>query len=173
MGTETLQRTFFAAYLPRFSKNNKGIIIDATSLPNQIHIPLTAWGRSGEEIDKQIRFLLVVDKSSEEPLFFRHYAGNIVDVSTLKTTIDELNVYGIKETYIYLDAGYFSEDNINDLYTSRMNFLTRLPSIRVLYKELIKKYVDSLEKYENMVRYGKRGLFIKQTNIELFGDKCC
>jgi len=80
LGTETLQRTFFTAYLPRFSKNNKGIIIDATSLPNQIHMPLTAWGRSGEEIDKQIRFLLVVDKNSEESLFFRHYAGNIVDV---------------------------------------------------------------------------------------------
>ena len=171
LGTETLQRAFFAAYIPRFLENNKGIIIDATSLPNQIHMPLTAWGRSGEEIDKQIRFLLVVDKNSEEPLFFRHYAGNIVDVSTLKTTIDELKVYGIKETYIYLDAGYFSEDNINDLYTSRMSFLTRLPSIRVLYKELIKKYVDSLEKYENMVRYGKRGLFIKQTNVELFGKK--
>lgn len=56
LGDENIQRKFFNAYLAKFSHSQNGLIIDGTSLPNQIHMPLTAWGRSGEEIDKQIRF---------------------------------------------------------------------------------------------------------------------
>jgi len=171
LGKEELQRKFFSAYLQNFSKNREGVIIDATSLPNQIHIPLSAWGRSGEEIDKQIRFLIVVERKTEEPLFFRYYEGNIVDVSTLRNTIVELKKFGIKETYVYIDAGYFSEENIKELYKEKMNFLTRLPSIRCLYKELIDAEVKDLENPKNFVRYGKRALFIKQKTVHLFGKK--
>lgn len=169
LGDENLQRKFFKQYIPSYAESNEGIIIDATSLPNQIHMPITQWGLSGEEIDKQIRFLLVVDKKNSMPLFFRYFSGNIVDVSTLKNTIKELQKYGIKENYVYMDAGFFSEDNILALYEQKINFLTRLPSIRTIYKELIISEVKNIEKYENAVQYGKRALFIKQKKITLFG----
>ena len=171
VGDEYLQRKFFEEYINNFTSSKKSIIIDATSLPNQIHMPLTAWGRNGEDINKQIRFLLVVDKDNEMPLFFRYYSGNLVDVSTLKNTISELNSFGIKNIFAYFDAGYFSEENIKSLQKEEIDFLTRLPSIRCLYKELIKTEARQLEKYENIVRYGERGLFIKQKEINLFGKK--
>jgi transposase len=169
LGDENLQRKFFKQYIPVYAESNEGIIIDATSLPNQIHMPITQWGLSGEEIDKQIRFLLVVDKKNSMPLFFRYFSGNIVDVSTLKNTIKELQKFGIKENYVYMDAGFFSESNILELYEQEINFLTRLPSIRTIYKELILSEVKNIEKYENAVQYGKRALFIKQKRINLFG----
>lgn len=171
LGDGRLQRDFFYKYIKKFTKSKKGIIIDATSLPNQIHMPLSAWGRSGEDIDKQIRFLLVVDKDEEMPLFFRYVPGNIVDVSTLSNTIEELKKAGINKSYIFLDAGYFSEDNIKELYKEELQFLTRLPSIRILYKELIKTEVPRLEKVENITRYGERTLFIKQKKVRLFGKE--
>lgn len=169
LGDEWLQRKFFKQYIPSYAESNEGIIIDATSLPNQIHMPITQWGLSGEEIDKQIRFLLVIDKKNSMPLFFRYFSGNIVDVSTLKNTIKELQKFGIKENYVYLDAGFFSEDNILELYRQEINFLTRLPSMRTIYKELIISEVKNIERYENAVQYGKRALFIKQKKINLFG----
>ena len=169
LGDENLQRKFFKQYIPSYAESNEGIIIDATSLPNQIHMPITQWGLSGEEIDKQIRFLLVVDKKNSMPLFFRYFSGNIVDVSTLKNTIKELQKFGIKENYVYMDAGFFSEGNILELYEQEINFLTRLPSIRTIYKELILSEVKNIERYENAVQYGKRALFIKQKKINLFG----
>ena len=169
LGDENLQRKFFKQYIPAYAESNEGIIIDATSLPNQIHMPITQWGLSGEEIDKQIRFLLVVDKKNSMPLFFRYFSGNIVDVSTLKNTIKELQKFGIKENYVYMDAGFFSESNILELYEQEINFLTRLPSIRTTYKELIFSEVKNIERYENAVQYGKRALFIKQKRINLFG----
>jgi len=171
IGDEKLQRDFFKEYISKFTNAKNGIIIDTTSLPNQIHIPFSAWGLHGEEIDKQIRFLLVVEKESSMPLFFRYLPGNIVDVSALDKTLKELQKYGIKESFVYLDGGFFSEDNIKDMYSGNMNFLTRLPSNRCLYKDLIKSEARDLESVSNIVRYGKRGLFIKQKKINLFGKE--
>lgn len=171
LGDENIQRKFFNAYLAKFSHSQNGLIIDGTSLPNQIHMPLTAWGRSGEEIDKQIRFLLAVDKESSEPLYFRAIPGNIVDVSALQTTIKELRKYDVKNNFVYVDAGFFSEDNIKEMYSSEIDFLTRLPAERIIYKQLINDEARNLESIKNLIRYGRRALFIKQKEIELFGRK--
>jgi hypothetical protein len=68
IGDEHLYRTFFKEYLIQNNQQKNVAIIDVTSLPTQTYIPLTTWGRSGEEIDKQIRFLLVVNKETSLPL---------------------------------------------------------------------------------------------------------
>jgi transposase len=171
IGDENMQRKFFKAYLSKFSHSQNGLIIDGTSLPNQIHMPLSAWGRSNEQIDKQIRFLLVVDKESSEPLYFRAIPGNIVDVTTLQTTIKELRKYDVKNNFVYLDAGFFSEENIKEMYSSEIDFITRLPAERIIYKQLINEEAKNIESTKNFTRYGKRALFIKQKEIELFGKK--
>jgi transposase len=134
-------------------------------------MPLTEWGRSGEEIDTQIRFLLAVDKQSGFPLYFRSLPGNIVDVSAMQNTISELKQYGVNNAFVYSDAGFFSEDNIKELYANEIQFLTRLPATRTIYRDLIHTHAKNLESLTNGVRYGKRSMFIKQTEIELFGRK--
>ncbi len=171
IGEEGLYRSFFKEYISRVARSQYSIIIDTTSLPNQIHMPLTAWGLSGEEIDKQIRFLLVVDRGSSLPIYFRILPGNIIDVSSLINTTEELTHYGVKNSFVCTDAGFFSEDNINDMYKNNIDFLMRLPATKALYKEIIQTEVKDLESLSNGVKYGKRGLFIKQKEIELFGRK--
>jgi transposase len=171
IGDESLQRKFFKNYISSFIKSKEGVIIDTTALPNQIHFPFSTWGYSDGEIEKQIKFLFVVDKNSSLPLYFRYLPGNIVDVSSLNTTVEELKMFGIKSSFVLIDAGFFSEDNIKELYTEEIDFLTRLPSSRKLYKNLIRQEVPNIETLKNAVRYGKRGLFIKQKKIELFGKE--
>lgn len=171
LGDENIQREFFSKYIKSFCHSKQGIIIDGTSLPNQIHMPLTSWGRSGEEIDKQIRFLLMVDKESKAPLFFRTLPGNILDVSTISNSLDELKRYGVNESFVYIDAGFFSEENIKEMYGNHIQFLTRLPSLRIIYKQLITDEIQDIESVSHAVRYGKRGLFVKQKDIDLFGKK--
>lgn len=171
LANDVLQRKFFEEYIGKHSGSKEGIIIDTTSLPNQIHIPLTQWGLNGEEIDKQIKFLLVVDKKTSNPLYFKYYQGNIVDVSTLQRTLMELKHFGVEESYVFVDAGFFSEENIQDLYRNKINFLTRFPAERILYKQLINEEAPSLEQRLNVTRYGERMLFIKQKEVELFGHK--
>lgn len=170
-GNEVIQQRFFEEYLNTFTKTGSSLVLDTTSIPNQIHMPLTNWGLNCEEIDKQIRFLLVVDKKSKLPLFFRLLPGNIVDVSTLSNTLTQLKNHGVKDNFVCMDAGFFSEDNVKEMYAEKINFLTRLPSGRILYKNLIENHAQDLQSKPFMVKYGKRGLFIKRVAIDLFGQK--
>jgi len=98
-------------------------------------------------------------------------AGNIVDVSTLKATVEELKRYGVSRYFLILDAGFFSEENIKELYNEEIQFLIRLPSLRKLYKRLIVEESRELESYKNAIRYGRRVLFVKQREVELFGKR--
>lgn len=168
IGSESLLRAFFQEYYKTYSLTGNGLVIDGSSLPNQIHIPLSQWGRSSEEIDIQIRFLLAVDKKTGEPLFFRYVPGSIVDVSTLVTTLAELKELGVSENYVFFDAGFVSEENVNALYNQHVDFLTRLPRGRILYEELISRHCDGLESHAHAVNYGKRGLFIKKVPVKFY-----
>ncbi len=171
IGNEYLQREYFKNHISLLAQTKEGIIIDTTSMPNQIHFPFNAWGYNDGGIDKQIRFLFVIDKKSSLPLYFRYLPGNIVDVSSLNTTIEELKKYDIKSSFALVDAGFFSEDNIKELYTETIDFLTRLPSKRILYKDLVKEAVPDIETFKNAVKYGNRILFVKQKKVNLFGNE--
>ena len=46
IGDESVQRAFFTTYLKLIGGSNQSVIIDATSLPNQINIDFNAWGRA-------------------------------------------------------------------------------------------------------------------------------
>ena len=71
--------------------------------------------------------------------------------------------------FLCIDAGFFSKPNIVDLYDRGISFLTRLPASTVLFRELVEAEVKVLESPLNVVRFGKRGLFVLQKKVELFG----
>ena len=60
-----------------------GVLVDSTGLPNDIQIPITAVDNHNHVISNEARLILVVDRKSGLPLYFRYVAGNIVDGSTL------------------------------------------------------------------------------------------
>jgi hypothetical protein len=170
LGKEPIWRRFFKAYIQQVTGEKVGVIIDSTGLPNEIDIPLSAWGNHGGEAERETRLLIVVDRITGNPLYFRYAAGNIVDVSTLANTFAELEQMGIKASFALIDAGYYSENNIKDLYANQIRFLTRLPSGRTLYKSLITTHRD-IESAMNIVTYGKRALYVKRVPVDLFGNE--
>jgi transposase len=113
----------------------------------------------------------VIDRGSSLPLYFRYLPGNVVDVSSLNVTVEELRKFGIRSSFALIDAGFFSEDNIARLFAEKIDFLTRLPSNRTLYSELVEQEMPDIELFKNAVRYGERVLFIKQKRVNLFGNE--
>src|SRR3989339_396218 len=87
LSSESLQRKFFIEYVKLIGGSKKSVIIDATSLPNHIQSDFNAWGKSDGKIEKQFRFLCVVDQQTKTPLFYRFLPGNITDIITLQKTI--------------------------------------------------------------------------------------
>lgn len=173
LSKESLQQEFFKQYVKILTNSNKenGVIIDSTGLPNEINIPITEWGHHNDKIEKETRLIFAVDKETKLPLYFRYVAGNINDVSTLKNTIQEIKQLGIKTNISIIDAGYYSENNILDLYSNNIDFLIRLPAGRIIYKNLVQEHIKDIENIKYATKYNKRGLFIKKVPIKLYEDK--
>lgn|SRR3990167_4458834 len=171
LGDESIQRTFFSHYLKLLGGSNQSVIIDATSLPNHINIDFNAWGRADGKIDKQFRLLCVVDQLNQTPLYYRLLPGNITDVSTLQTTILELQAMGVNNSFILIDAGYFSESNISDLFNKKIDFVTRMPAGRKLYQDIILNKINNIENLSNAQILRDRSFFIQRLTIDLYGHQ--
>jgi transposase len=171
LGDESVQRSFFAAYLKFVGGSERSVIIDATSLPNQIHIDFNAWGHADGKIEKQFRFLCVLDHESKMPLFYRLLPGNLIDVNTLQTTITELKTMGVNNSFVLIDAGYFSENNINELYTQKIDFLSRMPAGRKIYNHLILNHATEVEALNHSYLLGERSYFAVLVEINLYNHK--
>jgi hypothetical protein len=168
LGSEKIWRAFFKSYIAKTAGEKTCIVIDSTGLPNEINFPLSAWGCHGGEIERETRLVMVIEGNTGMPLYFRYMAGNIVDVSSLANTVAELKAMGINMSFALIDAGYYSEANIDELYSHNIAFLTRLPANRALYKKLTEEHSEDMERAGNIVIYGKRALYIKKVNVDLF-----
>ncbi len=171
IGKEGRQREFFRRYIREYFKGSEGIIIDSTALPNEIGIGITDWGYSDSEINKQMKLISVIDRDSGMPMYYRYVGGNIVDVKVLSLTIEEIRKYGIGSSVVIVDAGFFSEENLREMNGRGIDYLIRVPSGRVFYKELITGHGVDIERAKNAVRYGQRIMFIKGVEVELYGKK--
>jgi len=171
LGEEARLRDFFHTYLSYIvgEGHNCGILVDSTGLPNDIRFPLTAVNNHNGLVSNEARLILVIDRRTGMPIYFRYAAGNIVDVTTLKTTLIELEAYGVNVNYAIVDAGYYSEGNIRALQDACIPFIVRLVPNRKLYKDLVAQYAQSLEDAKYLVKYGQRLVFIRQVEINLFG----
>jgi hypothetical protein len=173
IGEESIQRRFFNAYLTYIAAkgNSRGILVDSTGLPNDIRFPLAAVNTHNGVVSNETRLILVVDRYTHMPIYFRYAAGNIVDVTTLKTTLKELAEFGVDVNYAIVDAGYYSEGNIREMQEAGIAFIVRLIPNRKLYKELVAAHADCIEDARNMVCYRQRLVFIKQVPVNLFGKE--
>jgi len=169
LGDESVVRAFFMRYLKKEIPQDRktGILIDSTGLPNNIDFYLTAVNNHGGEINNETRLILVVDKLTKKPLFFRYNAGNVPDVATLLATTDELRVMNVDVGMIIMDAGYPSDDAIDALMDDGIAFLARMKPNRKLYKSLLKDYGEDALDDSNIVKYPGRLVGIVRKEVKL------
>ena len=71
----------------------------------------------------QLNLALLFGEESRLPVCYRKLPGNIADVKTIQTLLDDLDFLDIKKINLVLDRGFYSEDSINDLYKNHHKFL--------------------------------------------------
>jgi hypothetical protein len=169
LGDEAVARAFFARYLKKMIPKNRktGILIDSTGLPNRIDFYLTAVNNHGGKISDETRLILVVDKLTKKPLFFRYNAGDVADVSTLLATKDELRIMNVDIGMIIMDAGYPTDNALDELLDEGAPFLSRLKPNRKLYKSLVKDYGTDVLDDSSVVRYPGRLVGIIRKEVKL------
>jgi len=171
LGREDNLRRFFEAYLKFLDRkldDGKGsILIDSTGLPNSIHFPLTAVNNHNGEISNEVRLIYVTHQETGLPIYFRYCPGNVIDVSTLATTIAELKAIGINTKFSILDAGYYDKDNVQLLHECKISFVMRLKQNLKAYRDAVAACAGTLESSENLVSYGERFVYIQCVEVEL------
>jgi len=174
IGDENSQRKFFQEYfklLDHTGVNMGNILIDSTGLPNSIHFPLTAINNHNGVISDEVRLIYVVHQETGLPIYFRYCAGNIIDASTLIRCLEELKAQGVNVKFAILDAGYYTESNIHELFEKKISFITRLKQNLVLYKQIVANHLDTLEEKENLVEYNGRYVYLKCVPCDLGGHQ--
>jgi hypothetical protein len=172
IGEESSQRDFFREYFQLLGSQGVdtwNVLIDSTGLPNSIHFPLTAINNHGGEINKEVRLIYVVQQTTGLPLYFRYCPGNVIDAITLIRCIEELKAQGVPVKFAILDAGYYTEANIRELFENKISFVTRLKSNLTIYKDLVREHLATLESKANLVEYNGRYVYLKCVPIQLHG----
>lgn len=172
IGDEYSERGFFKEYSNLLKGKDidlSSILIDSTGLPNSIHFPLTAINNHNGKISNEVRLIFIVQQETGLPIYFRYCPGNVIDVSTVLTSIAELKAQGINTKFAILDAGYYTGKNIDAFYDNGVSFITRLKENLTLYKKLIDENASSLAAKENLVSYNGRYVYIKSVPCKIEG----
>lgn len=151
--------------------DDPAILIDSTGMPNSIHFPLTAISNHNGKISKEVRMTTVIQRDSGYPLMFRLVPGNVTDMPMVTRSILALDMHGIETDFVLMNAGYFTNDNINELYEANIDYLTRLPERnRKLYQSIINEKLGQLKQKDNLVKCNGRAVYIASTECKV-GNK--
>lgn len=166
LGREEIRRSYFKAHikwLKEYVCDDPAIIIDSTGLPNSIKMNMTQISNHNGKISNEARMVTAIQRDSGYPVMFRAVPGNIVDVTTLSTTITTLAEYDVQTDLAMLDAGYVSLENMKSLFSAGIEFVARLPEKnRDIYNSVLAKGLDGLKRSENLVEFNGRYVYAKQ-----------
>lgn len=171
LGTEAVRRSYFKAHIKWLKKyvcNDPAIIVDSTGLPNAIKMNMTRISNHNGKINNEARMITAIQRDSGYPIMFRAVPGNIVDVSTLATTITTLAEYDVATDLAMLDAGYVSKENLSKLFSAGIEFIARLPEKNhAIYDSVLSKGLKTLKQPENLVEFNGRYVYAKQVECKI------
>lgn len=148
------------------------LIYDITSLSSYSEkISLLEFGYSRGNPDlPQINLSLIVDQERGIPVMYDLYPGSIVDVSTLKNTIQKLQAVGINNHTLILDRGFFSTANIEELTPKKLSFIVSASQSLKTVKQAISTIHETIDDPSHLQTYEKEPLFVMPVQIEI-GDR--
>ena len=101
----------------------------------------------------QLNLALLFGQESNLPFYYRKLAGNIADVKAVKNMLADLDFLDLDKVYLVMDRGFYSAENINDLYKEHHKFLI---GARTSLK-YVQKHIDAVrESIRDWSNYNER-----------------
>lgn len=146
------QMNFFRLWCKKYAGDG-AIAYDVTSFSSYSEgMRDLEWGRNrdGDRLP-QINFAMYYGEESEIPLFFRTYAGSIVDVSHLPSMTADNEELGIDRVFFVMDRGFCSTRNVQLMKQNKQPFIVGMPGHLKTARETIQKVREDLDKLETRV----------------------
>ena len=98
----------------------------------------------------QFNLALLFGEESGLPFYYRKLAGNITDVKTVKQLMAEFDVMGYKKVSVILDRGFYSRENINELYKNNQKFIIGVKLGINYVKEVLEQERENLKLWSHL-----------------------
>jgi transposase len=127
---------------------------DTTSISSHSELlepVVVGYNKEGDNFG-QFNLLLLFGETSNLPFYYRTIRGNIPDVSTVETMVNEAGLLGIRKAKYCMDRGFYSKTNIDALYNSNSKFLLAgRTSLAIVQKVLTSDIRASLRTEGNLL----------------------
>jgi hypothetical protein len=122
--TATLKAQFFALQVERRDEQEY-LSFDISSVSSFVETFIQIKYRGGNEADPltKINLTLLYGEESKMPVSYKNSSSYISEVSTLKKILKDLSPVIDGKMKFILDRDFFTDDNVNDLYTNHYKFL--------------------------------------------------
>lgn len=152
------------AFFKEFSKPGEHMLMDMTAIHSKSkEMSLNHAGYNSQgNFDPQANLLLLFSQTQHEPVYYRLLPGNIRDVKSVKLSLKES---GISDAIFIADKGFYSEDNIDELEKSELQYVIPLKRNHTLidYKPLLKRGKKGLSHH---FKFHERYVFCTMNTIK-------
>ena len=135
---ESLQQNFFKSRCEGLGKMS-ALAYDSTTVSTYSENQIEARYGFNKADDglKTIKLLTLYSIDARQPVAFTKQPGNIPDVLTIKNSLKQLSALGLDAAEIVTDNGYYSAQNLSEMFCAGYNFLTLVKtSVKWVRKEI-------------------------------------
>ena len=127
------------------------LFYDTTSISS--YSEALAQVRRGRNKDRvplpQMNLAMLVGHGSGMPLYYRRVAGNVADVSTVKTLIRDMEPSFAGKVRLVMDRGFWSAANVNAMMREHFKFLMGMPTSLRLFRDAVDARAGELRGWGN------------------------
>jgi transposase len=156
------QRKLFAALMGK--EHFAYDLTTVTTRSTLMNIADIGYNRYGEYLP-QVNVILLTSVEDNLPSMIRVVPGSIKDVSTLKTSLADVDMAKLT---LVMDRGFFSEDNIDEMIHNNVNFIVPARRNSKLYDVAKRKLTGHFFYRNRLIKYRKTVLAKKV--LYLFED---
>lgn len=151
---ESLQQSFFKSRCDMLN-GGAGIAYDSTTYSTYSENQLEARYGFNKASDglKTVKYLALYSIEHRQPIAFTKQPGNLPDVLTIGNALNQLLALGVSGAEIITDNGYYSEQNISEMYQAHFDFITLAKTGLKWIKSEIDDHYNDMDKLSNVCPY--------------------
>ena len=150
-------------YLLDATDQEKCVLIDSTGCPNKCSLYVTRLSVHESQVNIEFRVIVVVQKSTGLPLYYKIIPGNVVDIATVMYVIRLMKNLSCEVEYVLGDAGYCCPAVMERMIWAGVDFMTRLCPHFNIFKDVVADHLSELACPENLVDYRGRKVYMLKT----------
>jgi len=161
----------YVKYVFDHYSKDKNVLVDSMGIPNKCGVFYTMMNVHNNKLSLEGRIVVVAQRSTAIPLYFKLIPGSINDAMTLRRILEHCSALGIPVSSCLIDAGYSTDINLDSFYDENhkciVDYITR-PKISSSYvKQALLDVLPTLESRENFVTYENRYFFLKEVEVNV------